>query len=92
MHQVWNYDVDTTRELMELTNARASDILTGNGMLVRDDPFNIKVGRVDLNKKWVPLTSIAYLSQTIIPMVGELPYIDQNGNIVVKSGKEIVLQ
>lgn len=92
IHQVHNYDVESVKDLINLASARVNDILGGNGMLVRLDPFNVKIGKIDMQRRWVPLHMISYISQAAIPMVGELPYIDEQGNLVVKSGKAIILQ
>lgn len=88
IHQVYNYDVETPRQIGEQIDARQADIVGSGAMKVRLDPFRVKIGALEPSIT-VPLHMITHLSFKVIPMTGEVPYL-KNGEIVVKSGKEVV--
>lgn len=88
IHQVYNYDVDSPAQLGRQIDERQADIFGSGGMKVRLDPFKIKVGVLEPSIT-VPLHMITHLSFKVIPMTGEMPIL-KNGEIVLKSGKEVV--
>lgn len=93
IHQVFLDDVENPNQLKELIMARTNLIVGMGGMLVALDPFHTTVRKgIDTNRIWVPMHMIAYLKARVIELAEEVPTMDEDGRLVLKSGKEVQLQ
>jgi predicted regulator of amino acid metabolism with ACT domain len=93
LRQVYNFEVESPLQLIEVVMKLTKNIIDMQGMIVKDDPFSEDATvTLTTDRKWVPMHMIAYLSAKIERVNGESPIITPEGKMTTRTGKDVLLQ
>ena len=91
--QVFLFSAEDRKELSQLIEKATLPIIQMQGMLAKNDPGHDDMTKLSTDRKWVPIHMIAYIHAEVTEITGgESPLVAENGKLMTKDGKDVVLQ
>lgn len=92
LHQVYEGEFDDQKHLVETVTAITSNIALMQGMLVRDNPYELPdPTKLSTDRRFVMLRMFTHLTTRIKRITGEIPQIGPDGKPFLRSGKDLTV-
>lgn len=92
LYQVFEGEFDDNKHLVDTVAAITSNIVLMQGMLVRDNPFQLPdPTKLSTDRKFVMLRMFTHITARVKMITGEIPQIDKDGKVFLKSGKDLTV-